>query len=92
MKVVLFKQKQGCTPCNTLTDFLVSVGVDFNQPELEVVYLDEPTEEGLELASKHMVMSTPTTMLIDDEGEEVTRAVGDNRPHVMAILNGMNLV
>lgn len=80
MKLIKFAQTV-CGPCNVLTMMMNQMGAEAD----EVRMLD--SEELLEKAQKDFgVMSTPTLLLLDDEGNEVARAVGVHPPTVAGVL------
>ena len=65
MKLIVFKQNN-CRPCDILANVLEhDLGVEADL----VVNLSIPTEEGIELAGKYGVMSTPVIVLEDEKGE-----------------------
>lgn len=70
MKLVLFSQN-GCNPCVAVKNFLNSEEVEF-----EAINLSEKENE--EKGKEFGIMSTPVTLLIDEDGEEVAKVVGFN--------------
>lgn len=77
MKLVVVSQN-GCNPCTMVKNFLNGQEVEF-----ESVNISE-TPEGIE---QYGVMSTPVTILIDEDGEEVTRVSGFNPPQLEVLIS-----
>lgn len=77
MKLVVVSQN-GCNPCTMVKNFLNGEGVEF-----ESVNISE-TPDAIE---EYGVMSTPVTILIDEEeGEEVARVAGFNPPQLEVLI------
>lgn len=80
MKLVKFTQTV-CRPCGVLEQQLKIFGVEVDESRV----LDTP--ELLDEANKEFgIMSTPTLILFDDEGNELERMSGIHPPSVSAIL------
>lgn len=73
---ILFS-RQGCPNCPAVKDFLAASG-------LQGTLVDVDTEEGLDAAQRYEVLSTPTAILLGDDGEE--RCRGYSRSQVAALL------
>jgi thioredoxin 1 len=70
MKIVKYVQ-ENCTPCKMLNQTLERLGLEVD----ETIMLND--EESIEKAKKELnVMSTPTMILFDDNGNELDRVVG----------------
>lgn len=87
MKLIKF-ELSNCTPCKMLGDFLNEVGVKPDQ----TINLYTPTPEERALAVKHEIMQTPVLLLLDDNGKEIDRVVGQGRSKVLAILTKRGLI
>lgn len=83
MRVLLFKQSSGCTPCTILSNILK---YDFNVEIEDTIDLLNPTNEQAELAAKYGIMTTPATLLIGEDGTELKRVVGVDKEGVGEIL------
>lgn len=64
-----------CQPCKALKGMLGNLGYEFD-------YVD--CAEQPDMAGKYMVMSTPTLIKVDVNGEEIKRAVGQGEAFAMA--------
>jgi hypothetical protein len=80
MKLIKFTQTT-CQPCKILNQMLGMMGGSVDEERL----LDTP-ELLAEAEKEHNVMSTPTLLLLDDEGNEVARTVGVHPPSINNIL------
>lgn len=69
MKKLIKFEKDNCKPCELVTQYLNSKGVEFEA----INAYDNPMR-----ASKMKVRSVPTLMLLDNEGNEIRRIVGYN--------------
>lgn len=69
MKKLIKFEKDNCKPCELVTQYLNSKGVEFEA----INAYNEPMK-----ASKMKVRSVPTLMLLDNEGNEIRRIVGYN--------------
>jgi thioredoxin 1 len=79
MKIVKFSRTV-CGPCNVLNMMLNQMLVEVDETRL----LD--TDEALkEAEEKFGVMSTPTTILFDDNGNELERVTGINPPLISGL-------
>ncbi|MDR2481610.1 MAG: hypothetical protein LBD07_04885 [Spirochaetaceae bacterium] len=65
-QLVLFVQP-GCPACPSVKSAAVKLGVP-------VKTVDASTNDGLDMAAKYNIMSTPTAILFDKDGKEVDRA------------------
>lgn len=75
MKLVKYVQTD-CMPCKQVGLFLQHLGVEVD----ETINLDSPEEK--EKVAGLNIMSTPTIVLFDDNGEELSRASGMNPPAI----------
>lgn len=80
MKIVKFTQT-ACQPCKVLEMMLNNMGAEVD----ESLLLDSP-ELLKDAEDKYGVMSTPTMILFDDNGEEIARSVGVNPQMISGIL------
>ncbi|WP_204256663.1 thioredoxin family protein [Mammaliicoccus sciuri] len=64
-----------CQPCKALKGMLGNLGYKFE-------YVD--CAETPDIAAKYMVMSTPTLIKVDENGEAIKRAVGQGAAFAMA--------
>ena len=72
-----------CTPCRATRTLLV----DITSGMSDVVHVDLDAESHLELVRRLNIISTPTTLILNHQGIEVGRAVGDpKRAQVVAAL------
>lgn len=69
MKKLIKFEKENCKPCEMVSEYLNSKGVEFEA----INAYDNPMR-----ASKMKVRSVPTLMLLDNEGNEIKRIVGYN--------------
>ena len=69
MKKLIKFEKDNCKPCEFVTQYLNSKGVEFEA----INAYNDPMR-----ASKMKVRSVPTLMLFDSEGNEIRRIVGYN--------------
>ena len=69
MKKLIKFEKENCKPCEMVSEYLNSKGVEFEA----INAYDNPMR-----ASKMKVRSVPTLMLIDTEGNEIKSIVGYN--------------
>lgn len=64
-----------CQPCKALKGMLDNQGYEFD-------YID--CAEQPDMAGRYMVMSTPTLIKVDENGEEIKRATGQGAAFAMA--------
>lgn len=62
-------EKNNCTPCKMVGQFLDSSNVK---------YTVENIEENPDVIDKYDIMSVPTVIKLDNEGNEIARVVGFN--------------
>jgi thioredoxin 1 len=67
-KIIKFEQPS-CVPCKMVSNFLHDKGVE---------YTTYNVLEDFEETERFFIMSTPVTILLDDDGNEVERVVGYN--------------
>ncbi len=75
-----------CTPCRATRTLLSQVITDY--PGIKHVEID--AESNLDLVRELNVKSTPTTLILNSDGVEISRAVGaPRRSDVIATLNAI---
>lgn len=79
MKIVKFVQPT-CAPCRMVDGYLKHVG--FAVDETLDIMMDE---KAFALANELGVRSTPTLVLLDDDGKEVDRVAGLNQDGIKAL-------
>lgn len=67
MKKLIKFEKNGCTPCQMVQNYLDEKGVEVER----INPFDQP-----KLAIKYDISSVPVTILVDENGNEITRSVG----------------
>lgn len=74
MKKLLYFGADWCASCKALWPV-----VEKEAPEkgYELKFMDMDTEEGVDMAEKFGVMSLPTLVVVDENGNEVKKAVGN---------------
>jgi len=74
MKKLLYFGADFCGACKALWPV-----VEREAPEkgFEVKFCDMDTEEGVDMAEKFGVRSLPTLVVVDENGNEIKRAVGN---------------
>lgn len=77
MKLIKLHQPK-CTPCQFVENFLQDQGVEYESIDVS---------EHPEVAGQYGVMSTPVTILLDDNGEELERSAGFNPPQLENLIN-----
>lgn len=77
-KKLLKFENVGCTPCATLQGYLDTEGIEVERIQV----FDSP-----ELASKYDIGSVPTVVLVDEQGEEISRVVGFNPPKIQELVS-----
>ncbi len=80
MKYLLFTMPT-CSDCHMIKEFLEEKGVEFEE-------VDAATDEGIEVAAKFNVMSTPVFISLEDD-KEVGRA--DDMEGVKKIIENQSL-
>lgn len=88
MKLIQFSQND-CNPCTIASNFIEH---ELNTKADEIHYLFDGNEESTDLAIKYSVMQTPTFVLIDDEGEEIEKVLGANKPNIESIFKKRGLI
>jgi glutaredoxin len=76
MKILKFQTKT-CTPCKMVDMMLNDMGVDVDE-KIDI-------EEQEDIRKKYDVMKSPTIILVDDEGTEVSRAIGIDEGKIVEI-------
>jgi thioredoxin 1 len=71
----------GCRPCEMVKHFLQDKGIDYESVNVQ---------EHPEVAGEFGIMSTPVTILLDDNGKEVKRSAGFNPVQLEELLNELN--
>jgi thioredoxin 1 len=77
MKIIKLEQPN-CRPCMEVSLFLDSMGVKYESINI----LEQP-----HIAAQYGIMSTPVTILLDDNGNEVQRVVGNNRDELQKMIS-----
>lgn len=74
MKKLLFFTMCGCSACKAIKPI-----VEKEAPEkgYELKFMDMDTEEGVDMAEKFGVRSLPTLVVVDENGNEIKKAVGN---------------
>lgn len=80
MKLIVLSQ-ESCTPCKFVKNFLQDQNVDFETVDVQ----NTP-----KIASQFSIMSTPVTILLDNEGNEIQRVTGFNPIELTEIINKLN--
>lgn len=62
-------EKHGCTPCKMVGQFLDSSGVE---------YVVENIDDNPDVIEKYGIMSVPVVIKLDEDGNEIDRAIGFN--------------
>ncbi|MFM1905756.1 MAG: hypothetical protein RIT32_552 [Actinomycetota bacterium] len=75
-----------CTPCRATRTLLSQVVTDY--PGIKYVEID--AESNLELVRKLNINSTPTTLVLDSKGMELSRAIG--APKRSDVINTLNSI
>jgi thioredoxin-related protein len=81
MKIYKFKQVV-CRPCTELDLFLAN---DLEVTPDNTYVLDGEKDSDREKAGQYGIMSTPTLVLVDDNGVEIDRVIGTNKEAVTAL-------
>ena len=68
MKVLKF-EASWCSPCKMLKEVIKNI-------ETDVVIESVDIDENQDLALKYNIRSVPTCVIVDDEGNEVSRHIG----------------
>ena len=68
MNILVFTQN-GCNPCTMVKNYLTDQEIEF-----KAINVSENPQSGEEYG----IMGTPVSILVDEDGEEVTRVVGFN--------------
>ncbi len=75
-----------CTPCRATRALLTDITADLD----DVKHVDIDAEKNLDLVRRLDIRSTPTTLVLDNSGHEVGRAVGaPKRADVLATLDAI---
>lgn len=74
MKKLLFFTMRGCSACKAIKPI-----VEKEAPEkgYDVKYVDMDDEEGAYMADKFNIRNLPTLIVLDEQGVEIKRAVGN---------------
>lgn len=79
MKLIKF-EKDDCVPCKNVSMFLDSKNVVYEK----INPFNDP-----EMAIKYKVRSVPTVILLDDDGSEIIREIGENLDNLEKIIKMM---
>ncbi|WP_099301764.1 glutaredoxin family protein [Bacillus sp. Marseille-P3800] len=67
MKTITVLSQPGCNPCSMVKQYL-------NESNIEFTSID--VTETPEVAAKYGVMSVPVTLLLGEDGKEISRSLG----------------
>jgi len=83
MKLLKF-EKANCQPCAQVSGYLGDNGIDLKEVEIVNPF---GNAKGGQLALQYNIgMQVPVTILLDDEGKEITRTNGFNEDELDAII------
>jgi thiol-disulfide isomerase/thioredoxin len=74
MKKLLFFTASYCSACKALKPI---VSEEAPEAGYELKFMDMDTDEGIDMAEKFGVRSLPTLVVVDENGNEIKRAVGN---------------
>jgi thioredoxin 1 len=77
LKVIKLSQPQ-CTPCKMVGNLLDDKGI--NHEEIDIT-------ERPDIPAEYGVMSTPVTILLDDDKQEIERVVGFNPVELESLIS-----
>ena len=66
-----------CNPCKMLDRALKDLGIEVDE--------EYNVEHDTEITEKYQVMKSPTVILVDDEGNEIDRAMGLDIPKIVEL-------
>lgn len=81
MKLIKFASPN-CTPCEMVDSYLKEKGVQYKS----YIAIDNPDK-----AANFDIMSTPVTILLDDEDKEVSRSIGFKPPELDNLIEQLQL-
>lgn len=67
MSKLIKLEKPNCRPCQFVSNYLDNNNIDYEKIDVT---------KNPDIASKYRIMSTPVTILLDDDGSEIQRSVG----------------
>lgn len=76
-KLIKFEQPN-CVPCKMVSNFLNDKGIKYTTYDV----LEDFVE-----TEKFFIMSTPVTILLDNEGNEINRVVGYDQGHLEELVS-----
>lgn len=79
MKIIKFG-KPGCEPCEKVEKYLKENEVDYTS-------INPYESEEFELIMKHKVTTVPVTVLVDADGNELSRKAGYNEKALQHLIN-----
>lgn len=79
MKLIKF-EKDDCVPCKNVSLYLDSKNIKYER----INPFDNP-----DMAVKYRVRSVPTVILVDDNGNEIIREIGENLDNLDKIIKMM---
>lgn len=82
MKLYKFETKT-CNPCKTVSMILNNLNIPFQT-------IDIDDEENEELVRKYDIMSVPTLILLDDNGEVVEQIINLNHSEIEGLVKYFN--
>lgn len=74
-------EKEGCTPCQFVSNYLDSKGIEYERIDVFV----RP-----EVAMRFEAMGVPVTILLDENDNEVKRVVGYKPAELEQLINMLN--
>lgn len=77
IKIIKFEQS-ACQPCKSVSNYLDAKNVQYDS----INVFDYPEE-----ASKFLIMTVPVTILLNDDGKEISRSIGYRPNELDAIIN-----
>lgn len=81
MKKLIKLYQPSCAPCEMVENYLQSKKVSYESFNVQ----DNP-----DVAAKYGVMSTPVTILLDEDGNELQRTVGFKPPEIEKLILLLN--
>lgn len=72
MKKIIKYEADWCSPCQAYKPTFESVTSEYDNLDVQVINVEEEPE----MAQKYSVRSIPTTLILDEDGEELVRISG----------------
>ncbi|QKE56537.1 thioredoxin [Bacillus phage YungSlug] len=83
VKAIKF-EKNGCKPCEVVGEYIKNNGLT---DKVEVVNIFEKPETAI----KYGVMGVPAFMVVDEDGKELERVVGQNTDAIADLIEKYNI-